>query len=242
MLRLQERAHISLSEHRKGLSSPLGRNGLTSNPVTPVEDDELATLGGKTRLVAKKEPVSPPVSPTSFNPIVPLPLSPSNEPRVHPNVVEYLRTFAPTPNPGSHSIAAPPTTPQFTDTSMYGMSTMPGAFSTDTNIFNQPQHHSHMQSDHTLSMDTGAFPQYFPVYDYGLSGDSNGYPLMQMDTGMNGHMASPIQGRNSLTPETNMQTTWNDFVTGLGMATWKIYTLLGHRLYMYFWYLQFLIL
>jgi hypothetical protein len=223
MLKLQERARNSLSEHRKGLSSPPGRNGLTPNPVTPVEDDELATYGGKTRLVAKKEPTSPPlitVSPTSFNPVVPLPLSPSHEPRVHPNVVEYLRTFAPTPNPGSHTMAASPTTPQFTDTSMYGMSTMPGAFTSETNMFHQPQHHSHMQPDHTLSMDTGGtFPQYFPVYDYGLSGDVNGYPLMQMDTGMNGHLTSPIQGRNSLTPETNMQTTWNDFVTGLGMAT-----------------------
>lgn len=219
MSRLQEKAHISLSEHRKGLSSPLGRNG---NLAVPVEDDELATLGGKTRLVAKKEPASPAlitVSPTSFNPVVPLPLSPSHEPHVHPNVVEYLRTFAPTPNPGSQSSAAPPTTPQFTDTSMYSMSTMPGAFSTDTSMFHQPQHQSHMQSDHTLSMDTGGtFPQYFPVYDYGLSGDNSGYPLMQMDTGMNGHMTSPMQGRNSLTPETNMQTTWNDFVTGLGMG------------------------
>jgi hypothetical protein len=218
MLSLRERAHISLSEHRKGLSSPVGRNGLTSNPVTSVDDDELATLGGKTRLVAKKEPPSPPpitVSPTSFNPVIPLPLSPSNEPRVHPNVVEYLRTFAPTPVPGPSTMAVPQGASQFTDTSMYGMSAMPGNFPTDASMFHQPQHHSHMQPDLALPMDTGgSFPQYFPVYDYGLSGDQNGYPLMQMDTGMNGQMASPVQGRNSLTPETNMQTTWNDFVTG----------------------------
>ena len=98
---------------------------------------------------------------------------------------------------------------------MYGMSAMPGNFPTDASMFHQPQHHSHMQPDLALPMDTGgSFPQYFPVYDYGLSGDQNGYPLMQMDTGMNGQMASPVQGRNSLTPETNMQTTWYDFVTG----------------------------
>jgi hypothetical protein len=221
MLSLRERAHTSLSEHRKGLSSPIGRNSATSNSATPVEDDELATLGGQTRLVAKKEPPSPAlttVSPTSFNPIVPLPLS-SNEPHVHPNVVEYLRTFAPTPVPGPNTMAQPPAVPQFTDTSMYEM-TMPGNFPTDTSIFHQPQHHSHMQPDLGLSMDTGgsSFPQYFPVYDYGLSSDNNGYHVMQMDTSMNGQMTSPIQGRNSLTPETNMQTTWNDFVSGLGMA------------------------
>jgi hypothetical protein len=68
-------------------------------------------------------------------------------------------------------------------------------------------------------MDIGSFPQYFPVYDYGQPGDNNyGNSLAQMDVTMTAPMVPPIHGRNSLTPETNMHTTWNEFVTGLGMA------------------------
>lgn len=218
MLRLQEKAHISLSEYQKLVAS-MGRHG--SDPPTPIdENDELATLGGKTRLVAKREPSSPPLislSPTTFNPVVPLPLSPSNQPHVHPNVVEYLRTFAPTPGPGHQNSISQQSSPHFADQTMYGMPSMPGSFNTDPNIFQQQHQQQHALSQPSLSSDNGTFPQYFPVYDYGLSGDPNGYPPMQMDNGMADLMTSPIQGRNSLTPETNMHTTWNEFVTGLGM-------------------------
>lgn len=223
MLRLRERAHISLSEYQSGVSFPLGRHGSGSStePLTPDHgNDELATLGGTTRLVAKSEPaVTPPLqrSPTSQNPVVPLPLSSTNEPHVHPNVVEYLRTFIPTPGP--ESMAGPSSTTQFPDSSMYSMSSMSDSFTIDANIYQQPQQHSHSQSNQTLSMDTGVFPQYFPVYDYGPSSNGNAHPLLQMDTTMTGPMISPTYGRHSLSPETtNMQTTWNEFVTGLGMA------------------------
>lgn len=101
MLHLQEKAHYSLDEFRKGRGSPMSRYHSSSEPPTPVdEDDELSILGGKTRLVAKKEPSSPTImdrSPTSLNPVVPLPLSPSMEGQMHPTIWEYLDTFVPHP-------------------------------------------------------------------------------------------------------------------------------------------------
>ncbi len=58
MLRLQEKAHMSLDDFRKGKGSPISRYS-AQDPQSPVdEDDELAMLGGKSRLV-KKEPSSP---------------------------------------------------------------------------------------------------------------------------------------------------------------------------------------
>jgi hypothetical protein len=141
-----------------------------------------------------------------------------NEPHVHPNVVEYLRTFVPTPD--LESRAGPSSTQQFPD-AMYSMPSMTGSFTSDPNLFQQQQqqYYSHSPSSQTQSMDTGSFPQYFPVYDYGSSDGNHANSLMQMDVTMNGQMMQATHGRNSLTPEANMQTTWNEFVTGLGMAS-----------------------
>lgn len=106
MLRLREKAHISLAAFK---NSPPTRNGSIhgplSEPSTPADDnDELATLGGRTRLVAQKEKsLSPSIadrSPTSLNPIVPLPLSRKGveeQNAYHPHVVQYLQTFSHTP-------------------------------------------------------------------------------------------------------------------------------------------------
>lgn len=101
MLRLQEKAHMSLDDFRKGVSPPM-RQGSISDPTTPVDpDDELATLGGQTRLVAKKEPTSPQLAQRSppFQPVVPLPLRHGTDDPVHPSVIEYLQTFTPPPVP-----------------------------------------------------------------------------------------------------------------------------------------------
>lgn len=97
MLHLQEKAHFSLDEFRRGKGSPLSRYSSTNLSTSPDDDDdELSILGGKTRLVSKKEPGSPTIidrSPTSQNPIVPLPLSPTMQDQVHPSVLEYLQSF-----------------------------------------------------------------------------------------------------------------------------------------------------
>ena len=239
MLRLQERAHASLAEHQTGMAYPAG----PSNPLTPVADDELATLGGKTRLVAKKEPGETPLlitnmplpltmSPNSMHPVVPLPLSPGgDQPPVHPSVVEYLRTFAHTPGPNPmHQPTSvhpqqlhQPQQQQFGDT-LFNMQSMPGSFMPeDMNMYNQDPHsqvHSHSRSNsisQPLDMDAHLFPQYFPVYDYAPTDSS--YSLMAMEPTMgasNGNQM--VYTRTSLTPELNMHTTWNDFVSGMGMV------------------------
>ncbi|EKM81959.1 hypothetical protein AGABI1DRAFT_112143 [Agaricus bisporus var. burnettii JB137-S8] len=98
MLHLQQKAHYALDEFRRGNAPNISRYP-GSDPVTPdTDNDELAILGGKTRLVGKVEPTSPQLlerSPNSHNPIVPLPLSPAMQTNMDPSVVEYLQSFGP---------------------------------------------------------------------------------------------------------------------------------------------------
>lgn len=159
MLNLQEKAHHSLDEFRKGKGPPFGRQ--VSDPPTPVDDnDELSVLGGKTRLVAKKEPSSPQMtsrSPHSHNPVVPLPLSPSTESHIHPSVLEYLQTFAPQPDqhqqhPHQHqqkqssgsSLSSLPFPDIDASVSMYGLSAIAAPFHSEPSSYlSQSQSLSH---------------------------------------------------------------------------------------------------
>lgn len=236
MLRLQEKAHHSLEDFRKGKLSPAARR-ITPDSLSPAEDnDELSTLGGKTRLVAKKEPVSPLMldrSPTSHNPVVPLPLSPGSlGEQVHPSVLEYLNTFQqPSSGHGSYSDVDVDLSP----VSMYGMSTMPtSSYHSDSNgsyishsptqidsqqsMFHQNQgtsSHGHGGSQRSHAMNNGApsFPQYFPVYDYRTTSMSDAYasnaPILDVNP-------MPGQRRASGSPEGNMQSSiWQEFVGDL---------------------------
>ena len=108
MRHLRERAHHSLDEFRRGKApASIGRHShLSADGTVSVEDgpedDELTVLGGKTRLVSNKESgaMSPGLvaasivgSPTSLNPVVPLPLSPDSRGQLPPDVLDYLATF-----------------------------------------------------------------------------------------------------------------------------------------------------
>jgi len=144
------------------------------------EEDELNVLGGKTRLVAKKEPASPTImerSPISQNPVVPLPLSPSTQNQVHPTIWEYLNTFGPQADPntdgvrhqgispthsqhnGYNTSPASATGPSsargsyddMSPVSMYGMSTM----SASSSFHAEPNSYvSHSQIQHAQSSPT----------------------------------------------------------------------------------------
>ncbi|KAG7093830.1 hypothetical protein E1B28_007469 [Marasmius oreades] len=228
MLNLQERAHASLNEFRKGTRS-LGRHSSMGEPLTPVsDDDELAMLGGKTRLV-KKEPGSPPMlhrSPTSHNPVVPLPLPSSATSHVDPNVLEYLRSFQ-----SNHAQEPPSAHSSYSDgiegmspVSMYGLTALPGAspFHSERNNFGVHGTSSSPTSQHasrTMGMNgsgsqSQSFPQYFPVYDYGSSSTmANGFgsaPMLDANP-------LPNQRRSSSgSPEQNsMHSTWQDFVNDM---------------------------
>jgi hypothetical protein len=237
MLRLQEKAHHSLEDFRRGKLSPSARR-ISPDSLSPAEEnDELSTLGGKTRLVAKKEPVSPLLldrSPTSHNPVVPLPLSPSLNEQVHPSVLEYLNTFQQSPSAhGSYSDVDVDLSP----VSMYGMSAVPTSYHSDStgsylshsptqmdsqqSMFHQNQTGSHAHAGgsehrgHNGAAPNVSFPQYFPVYDYRTTtgGMNDGYasstPILDV-------APMPGQRRSSGSPEGNMQSSiWQDFVGDL---------------------------
>lgn len=261
MLNLQQKAHYSLDEFRKGRGSPLGR----AEPLTPADDnDELSVLGGKTRLVAKQEPSSPTImdrSPTSHNPVVPLPLSPSMEGRVHPSVWEYLDSFAPSQsqNQNQDQSSLLQHSPSLStglssshnsyseDVSMYGMSTLPAAStfqpepasylpSPTATMHSFSNHRQGSQSSQMGNVQTNSssagpsangaqlsFPQYFPVYDYG-----NAMNNTRMNN-VNGHGFGPAsateaplshgsrRASGSGSPETNLQSTWQDFVSEMAI-------------------------
>lgn len=210
---------MSLNDFRKGKSSPSSRYGTSESPTIVDDNDELATLGGKTRLVAKRESSSPILatqiidrSPTSMNPVVPLPLPPGGNNDIHPNVVEYLRTF------GTHQTSEPMTGPPswpYPDVSAYGLSPMSPPFPEEQS-YQQPHQynlpHTHQSHQHQQMLNTGSFPQYFPVYDYAPTTVHSGLSPLQVDSHLQGS-----QRRNSNSPDGNMHTTWQDFVTSLGM-------------------------
>lgn len=203
MLTLQKKAHISLNEFRKGKITPMTRQ-LSNHfePGSPFEEnDELSTLGGRTRLVAKKDSLSPQSSPavidrspTTLNPVVPLPLASGNN-HVHPTVVDYLKTFG----HGSHANGT-----TYTDASAFNT---PIREHYDTSGYNDCP--AHVQP---MELVPGQFPNYFPVYDYGMASE-NGY------SHMNGHTSSTRRE----SPEANtIQNTWQDFVHSSGLS-------LGHH-------------
>ncbi|KAF9078131.1 fungal-specific transcription factor domain-containing protein [Rhodocollybia butyracea] len=234
MVDLQNRAHDSLNEFRKGSRSPPGRLGM--EPLTPVNDnDELAILGGKTRLV-KKEPGSPQLfdqSPNSHNPVVPLPLSPSAGAHVDSNLVEYLNSFQ---QPASASASGTPYSDvDISPVSMYDLTSLPvsaNGYHSEPNNYQSMSSPSHsmmpsmdqsfptqqQHSHHTSSMNGSApssFPQYFPVFDYGPSSTStNAYaPMLASSPG-------PLRRSGSGSPEQNlMHTAWHEFVNSSGYAS-----------------------
>ncbi|KAH9479629.1 putative transcriptional regulatory protein C1F7.11c [Psilocybe cubensis] len=255
MLHLQEKAHFSLDEFRRGKGSPLTRYNPSSGPITPdADDDELSVLGGKTRLVSKKEPSSPILmerSPVSQNPIVPLPLSPGLHNNLPESVREYLDSFKVqggqsqqqqsvfnnhSSNHNSFNSNQYSDASEISPVSMYGMSAMPTSFQSEPSSFLPQQSMQNMMQagqgsstamDTSNSQNESNFPQYFPVYDYGLASSSSGFqrgsgsgsmftqdqPLV-LDTS-----PGPAHRKASGSPEghSNMQTTWLDFVNTMAM-------------------------
>lgn len=224
MVRLQRKAQLSLAKFRNGNSNSLARPVFSAESAAHSDDDELTTLGGKTRLVSKKEERSPLLQeqiPSQIpSRVVPLPLT-TNEPSIHPNVVEYLRTFAPT----TADVAVAPHKQPLSDASIFHVPSIPESQYPSLALFQQyperqqfPEAPFQPRTPHTYSplapTTSDAFPQYFPVYDYGTgSMETHGDAFSSM------HMNMPIVSRHdSNPPEENMHTTWQDFVTGLGMT------------------------
>lgn len=228
MIKLREKAHASLQAFKDGRGSPLVRTIPLSDTDLTMDDDELAILGGRTRLVGKglspTRPPSPSIiqqSPTSHHPVIPCPLKQGIDENMHPTVLDYLRTFGPTRSPQlpSHSpvVANRPncmllTSPSLTDAAAF--------FDIPTSYPSPPvsSQSSAPQTPRPLGMtentlDMSVFPTYFPVFDYGGTAGA-------------GALCSPIQldtqipeehcVRNT-TPETTMQSSWQDFIAQFGL-------------------------
>ncbi|OBZ66412.1 GTP-binding protein Rho3 [Grifola frondosa] len=216
MLRLREKAHASLVAYR---NTPPSRHGTLSEPSTPADDnDELNILGGRTRLVAQKEKsMSPQItdrSPTSLNPIVPLPLREANDQQIHPYVLQYLRTFVPSPHQQASSS-------QVMHQQAMQMASQQSSPTQQTHIPNlQPITTSFGSGSEALQSPAGlqmegmvpTFPQYFPVFDYGHASGSG-----EMFIPSPVPMDSDFSGR-SYSPEASMQTAWQEFVAQIGMS------------------------
>ncbi|KAI0820381.1 fungal-specific transcription factor domain-containing protein [Trametes gibbosa] len=243
MLRLREKAHSSLAAYR---NTPPSRPGTLSEPTTPADDnDELNTLGGRTRLVEQKEKsASPQVndrSPTSLNPVVPLPLKQDDDQPVHPYVLQYLRTFVSNspPNGTSSSMQAGPSQPvhqpmqngvQISPThfqaqqaqSIHNLhpisTTFGGAENYQQQQQQQQQHHPQQPQGLQMEGMGGMLPQYFPVFDYGHASGSGS----SADAFMNSPLAmdtefSAMSGRSYSPEQMSAQSAWQDFVAQMGM-------------------------
>ncbi|KAI0272650.1 fungal-specific transcription factor domain-containing protein [Gloeopeniophorella convolvens] len=226
MVKLREKAHASLQAFKEGRGSPLIRSGAPSGSEAPTEeDDELAMLGGKTRLVGSGSstttPASPSIieqSPVSHNPVVPFPLKQGPDEHVHPSVLDYLRTFGPArtplpsqPAPTNRGTNVPFAPPPLSD---------PAAFFDIAASYPSPSVTAQSSSPQTPSMlgltenglDMSVFPTYFPVFDYGSSIDTLCSPI---------HLDIPIpedQGMQNTTPEATMQSSWQDFIIQFGLS------------------------
>ncbi|KAI0044511.1 hypothetical protein FA95DRAFT_1522724, partial [Auriscalpium vulgare] len=227
MIGLREKAHASLKAFREGKSSPATRIGSPADSDAPMDDDdELATLGGKTRLISKSTPgtpsgsqvpsqVSSPImqrSPTTLNPVVPFPFKHNREEAVHPNIVDYLRTFGPTAPAAplaqgakAHAGAGP--FPPLQDSAFFDFS---ASYPSPAVSFQTSQPHTPAPQAPS-ALDMSSFPSYFPVFDYGRGGIDNGYSPIHVDTQI------PEDSLRNTTPEATMSATWQDFVTQLSM-------------------------
>lgn len=210
MLNLRERAHATLAQFR---NTPPSRQGtLQSEPNSPADDnDELAVLGGRTRLAAPKEKSVSPIlgnfSPTSANPIVPFPIKSDHlDGQAHPVTLEYLRTFVSHPRAQQQ---AQPQLPSPFNPSVFAEMTPVSSTSSNfspTSVQFTSQQISPLEMHHQGLPQT--LPQYFPVFDYGYAGNADAFTNVSINE-------SDMSGR-SYSPESTMQNAWQDFVAQIG--------------------------
>ncbi|KAH6916246.1 fungal-specific transcription factor domain-containing protein [Coprinopsis sp. MPI-PUGE-AT-0042] len=195
MMHLREKAHYSLEEYRRGNGSPLSRMN-PGDPSSPAdEDDELSILGGKTRLVSDGEPSSPRLlerSPTTQNPVVPLPIPSTMQTQLDHNTLMYLRSFnqqgqqqqqqqqqlphqqvpmsaAPlsqTSSTGSFmdAMQSPQDYSDMSPVSMFGMSTMPQATSYNPQNTTNAYQQQQQQYQSTPGTSSQGYVSDFPQY------------------------------------------------------------------------------
>ncbi|KIL65532.1 hypothetical protein M378DRAFT_161851 [Amanita muscaria Koide BX008] len=221
MQHLQQKAHLTMEEYERQRDSPA--SPFTKSIIPANDNDELSILGGKTRLVGKREPLSPILdrSPNSHNPVVPLPL-PSNASNFDPNVWEYLSSFSQEEQNGQQHLQMLPEQKGI-GRNMYTDPEPLSAFGAgpSTDVHYIPNNDSQMrvvsssqgversQVQRIQGPSATTIPPYFPVYDYGTSVMSGGHQ-QPMALTSNGN-ASQSSGSPT------MHTMWQDFVHHVAM-------------------------
>ena len=229
MVKLREKAHASLQAFKEGKGSPLTRGGaLSDGDVLLEEDDELAMLGGKTRLIGKwfalSRPVSPRFvqeSPISRSPVIPFSLKRGADENLHPSVLDYLRSFestrTPQPQPSLHIGSA---TNRAGGMLLSSPADAAAFFDIPTSYPSPPVsvQSSAPQTPQTLgfsesALDMSVFPTYFPVFDYGGSGVGALCSPIHLDVPM-----PEEQGIRNTTPEVSLQNSWQDLIAQFGLS------------------------
>lgn len=249
MAGLRLKAHHSLKEFRESMALPQQPNGSFSSSADPGsptndEDDELAKLGGRTRLISPKDPSKSPSipldrSPTSLNPVVPLQLPNFDGQVVHPNMLNYLQSFArgttPMTAPSDHTMFNVPSQAVYGSRSIGNDSYMPHHDLSPTTDYPRilagrlPDHQSDtspISPVSSLNMEAMGpapaqmFPQYFPVFDYGTAGGDNSYTPMQGQTNSIGLETAFNQGYGPAYGNGHvMQDAHTGYVSGEGRLT-----------------------
>ena len=242
MIKLREKAHVSLQAFKDGRGSPFSRTVDLSDSDILMEDDELDILGGRTRLVGKGSAPTRPPSPVilqeslnSHHPVIPFPLKQGIEEHVHPTVLDYLRTFGPS-RAELRTPAQPPPIPTPPPTRANSiLFTTPPPLPDAATFFDFAEPYpspavssTHSSAPHTppnailpeISLEMSVFPEYFSVFDYG--GSSAGIGALGSPIQLTPPLLPEEQCIRSTTPEilsetTTMQNSWEDFITQFGL-------------------------
>ena len=222
MTRLRDKAHASLQAFKDGRGSPLVRTVALSDNDRSMQDDELAMLGGRTRLVSKGSAPTRPPSPivvqqsmASNHLHIPFSLEQGLGEHVHPTIMNYQNAFVP-PLPPSHPCAAANNMQHLfsplPDAAAFSASYPSPPVSAESSVHQTPR--SLGPSDDTL--DTSVFLTYFPGLEYGGSADVRAMlSPIHLDSQIPKEQSA--QQNASTRPEVTMKSSWQDLIAQFGL-------------------------
>jgi len=222
MTRLREKAHASLQAFKDGRGSPLVRTVALSDDDRSMQDDELAMLGGRTRLVGKGSAPTRPPSPivvqqsmTSNHLHIPFSLEQGLGEHMHPTIMNYPNAFVP-PLPPSHPSASANNMQHLfsplPDAAAFSASYPSPPVSAESSVHQTPR--SLGPSDDTL--DTSVFLTYFPGLEYGGSADVRAM-LSPIHPDSQIPKEQSAQQNASTRPEVTMESSWQDLIAQFGL-------------------------
>jgi hypothetical protein len=228
MLKLREKAQSSLQAFKDGRESPLIRTTPFSHSDRTPKDDELAMLGGRTRLVGKGSAAStrcpsPAIvqsSPPSNHVLVPFPFEQCLDEQVHPSILDFPSAFVPPPP----LLSQPPAAANYTNNMHLPSSSLPdaAAFFDIAAAYPSPTISSivssAVQTPRSLEpaedgVDTSMFLSCFPGLEY-VGSPGVGALLSPMP--LNSQIPEE-HGSQNTTPEMSMQNSWQDLIAQFGL-------------------------